>query len=575
MKKKVLKKTLAIAVSLVITLSLAACGGQSNATEGIETSQENGEAKTTETKSSNEVPTITLYPADANLQSGLVGGFKSDLFAENGFALDVWAYSDEKTNAILASGDLPDVMYVTKDNLEILIEAGMILNLDDHLEKMPHINNSDVMQTAMNYAREYESAGTGELYGIPTGVGEKTLYNGITKNMMVINWDYYKGIGMPEFKDQWELIDVMKQMAEAYPSGEDGVQNYGTYLNSGSDTDYWANITLYLKWFGYEPTNLEYLLETDMINAQYHSILEDSSKYKEGLKWYNTVYREGLMDPDSINTDRQTQKAKVDNKHAMVPSGTIQGYNGYQPIYMPGQKIYQESWNSIYGTNYLLVVNAASKNIDAALAFIDMLANPDACMVLSGGEEGDLWYVEDGIAYLSQKYIDNYGSGSDMTLKNGEALKLWSTTWVIGDSFPTSYIAPDGTPRSIRIDQWDEIQEKVNNTPQQQEWRKFTGFDYYVDQVMDAGNYYLNSDLDYVSNFVAIPDDMMQLTIDAIKDVVVNASWQMVYAETDSDFDKIWDKMVMDCNELGAQDIIDWRLQDLEQAKNIRDSLSK
>ena len=281
------------------------------------------------------------------------------------------------------------------------------------------------------------------------------------------------------------------------------------------------------------------------------------------------------MDPDSINTDRQTQKAKVDNKHAMVPSGTIQGYNGYQPIYMPGQKIYQESWNSIYGTNYLLVVNAASKNIDAALAFIDMLANPDACMVLSGGEEGDLWYVEDGIAYLSQKYIDNYGSGSDMTLKNGEALKLWSTTWVIGDSFPTSYIAPDGTPRSIRIDQWDEIQEKVNNTPQQQEWRKFTGFDYYVDQVMDAGNYYLNSDLDYVSNFVAIPDDMMQLTIDAIKDVVVNASWQMVYAETDSDFDKIWDKMVMDCNELGAQDIIDWRLQDLEQAKNIRDSLSK
>ena len=73
-----------------------------------------------------------------------------------------------------------------------------------------------------------------------------------------------------------------------------------------------------------------------------------------------------------------------------------------------------------------------------------------------------------------------------------------------------------------------------------------TGYDYYVDQVMDAGNYYLTSDLDYVANFASIPDDMMQLTLDAIKDVVVNASWQMVYAESDEQFDAIWNQMVED-----------------------------
>lgn len=73
----------------------------------------------------------------------------------------------------------------------------------------------------MNYAREYESAGTGMLYGMPTTVGDKVLTTtgGISKNMLVVNWEYYKGIGMPEFKDQWELIDVMKQMLEKVSDG--------------------------------------------------------------------------------------------------------------------------------------------------------------------------------------------------------------------------------------------------------------------------------------------------------------------------------------------------------------------
>lgn len=585
MKKQLLKKTLAIALSLAMAASLAGCGDKNtgettgkSAAEGTTTAQAAG-VSTTEAQpnaGNQEVTTITLYPGDANLQSGLVGGYKGDLFAEHGFALDVWAYSDEKTNAILASGDMPDVMYVTRDNLEVMIEAGMVLNLDDYMDKLPHISGDEQLEVAMNYAREYESAGTGKLYGMPTTVGGKTLSTGVTKNMLVVNWEYYKGIGAPEFKDQWELIDVMKQMMEKYPVGEDGVENWGTYLNAGSDADYWANITQYMKWFGYEPTHLKFLLETDMVNGEYHSILEDNSKYREGLKWYNTVYREGLMDPDSINNDRQTQKAKVDNKHAMVTSGTLQGYSGYQPIYMPGTKIYQESWNSIYGTNTLMVINAKSKNIDAALAFIDMMADPDAYMRVWMGEKGDIWYVEDGIAYLRQDIIDNYGNGEDIVFENGEVLKLWSTPWVISDSsFLTSYKGPDGNNRAVRLDRWFEIEDKVNNTPQQQEWRDMTGFEYYVDQVMDAGNYYLTSDLDYVANFASIPDDMMQLTLDAIKDVVVNASWQMVYAESDEQFDAIWDQMVEDCINLEAQDMIDWRLNDLEQARATRDALSE
>ena len=497
------------------------------------------------------VTTVTLYPSDANLQSGLVGGYKADIFADRGLAVEVWTYSDEKTNAILASGELPDLMYVTRDNLEIMIEAGMVLDLEDYLDQMPHVMEKEELQTAMNFVRKFESDGTGILYAMPTLVGGKPLEYGITKNMTVVNWKYYYGIGCPEIKDQWQLLDVMEEMLKAYPVGEDGIQNQGTYLNAGSDTEYWANITEYLKWFGYEPTELKYLLESDMINAEYKSILNDDSKYKEGLKWYNQAYRRGLLDPDSISTDRQTQKAKVDNGHAMVTSGTTQGYARYKPIYMENQKIYQESWNSIYGGKYLLVVNAKSKNIDAAIQFIDMLADADAYFEVLNGPEGDaVWYLdENGVCQLQQEYLDNYGkTDQKTTLSNGEVLSRWSTPWLIeGNTYYTSYVGPEGENREIGVESWSELLDLVYNTEEWNQWKEFSGYDYYTDQVMDIGNYYLTSDLDYITNFTSIPDDMMKLTIDALRDVVVNASWKMVYAESDEEFESLWSQMVKDC----------------------------
>ena len=113
---------------------------------------------------------------------------------------------------------------------------------------------------------------------------------------------------------------------EAHPTDEDGNPFYGTILNNGSDTNYFACIQQYDRWFGYDEWNLAYMLETNMAEGTVSSILNDGSKYYEGLKWYNEVYRRGLMDPDSINNDRPTQKAKVDAGYAVIPSGNLPGW---------------------------------------------------------------------------------------------------------------------------------------------------------------------------------------------------------------------------------------------------------
>lgn len=47
----------------------------------------------------------------------------------------------------------------------------------------------------------------------------------------------------------------------------------------------------------------------------------------------------------------------------------------------------------------------------------------------------------------------------------------------------------------------------------------------------------------------------------------------MVYAENEATFNAEWDQLMADCEGLDAQSIIDWRLEDIQNAISIRDSL--
>ena len=573
MKKRRIKRFLAISLASAMVLSLAACGNGGDKKEtgkGDETSQEKS------TSGNKDLTSITVYPANATVSSGRLEGYKGDVFAEYGIAPEIWAYSEEKTNAILASGDLPDVMVVPTDKLDTMIEGGQLLKLDDYLEQMPNVTERDSTMTAINYVKKYRSAGTGNVYCLPTGVkGEVTKDADTGRNSIKLNWDVYEEIGAPEMKDIWDVIPVMKQMLEAHPTNEAGEKCYGTFLNSGSDATYWGNMQLFFKWFGYEPTELPYLLESDMVNGKYSSILSKDSLYYQGLKWYNTVYREGLMDPDSINTDRSTQKAKVEQgKLAMVPSGTTPGWSpAYLQYYLPDTKIYAEHWDQPYGDPaFVIGISADCKNVDAALSFLNALANPDVLYQLRCGPEGEAWYMEDGVAHITDEAAEMVATGQTYILKNGEKLLNWGMTFVTGEL--SDYMGPDGQPRTAGFDAWLEVMKIKNDNDTFKNWQKTTGgYENWTALLEDKGAYYLESDLDYISGFASNPDDTMQFTIDSIRDTVVNASWNMVYANSDEQFESIWDEMVKNCEELGAKDVIDWRLSELEKAKVERDSL--
>ena len=580
MKNTTAKRVLASALTGAMALSLAACGGAgtSSAATG-----ETGAAGTAGTASAG-TPTITLYPSDGNLSSGTVTGFKGDYFAERGFALDVWAYSDEKTNAILASGDLPDVMYVPMKDLDTMINAGMLLNLDDYLDQMPSVQAYEPMENALNYVKEFKSAGTGSVYALPLSVGKAATpeYTDATeRNALKLNWAAYEAAGAPEITSMDDVLPVMQEMLTANPTNADGTACYGTILNSGFDTTFWSCMTIWYRAQGYLEKELPYLLESNMVEGTNTSILSKDSMYYKGLQWYNQAYQMGLIDPDSINNDRATQSPKVQSALAMVPTGSLPGWApNYQPYYVPDTKLYFNN-NTPYGSEkYMIAINAKTQNVDACLAFVDMLADADAYLVINQGPEGEFWQSDDqGDAYFTDAALEHLktadvGDFTGFTLASGEKLALWNTPHIVTPGAETSYGDGKGGKRMCRSNTWEESELILTDNDIFHSWQKTTGYQNWPELLADKDAYVTTSALDYISTFESIPDDTMQLTVDAIKDKVVTASWKMVYAADQTEFDAQWDQMIADCEGLGAQSVIDWRLADIENAITVRDSLN-
>ena len=137
----------------------------------------------------------------------------------------------------------------------------------------------------------------------------------------------------------------------------------------------------------------------------------------------------------------------------------------------------------------------------------------------------------------------------------------------------SSYGDGQGEKRCCYTAAWNEINELSTDTDIYRQWQQTVGHESWMEWLESENAFYDVSDIDYISAFTTLPDDMMQLTIDAIRDKVVNASWRMVYANDQATFDAEWDQMIADCEGLDAQSIIDWRLADIENAIKVRDSL--
>ncbi len=555
-----MKKLLSLLLALVMVFSLVACTPADPNPSG------SGSGEGTST----DPVTITLYPLNANLTSGTVGGWLGEYLLSKGIILEIWPYSDEKFTAMVTAGQLPDMLYVSnKVPLDELSESDLLLDLEPYMDKLPHIAGNEAIQSALDYTKEYVSAGVANMIPLLVGGGTKTIDT--ERAAVKLYWTAYEQIGCPEIKTWDDLIDVLKQMKEVYPKSPTGDETYGARLFA-NDASYFYSIYNWYVVNGVDIGELPYFVEVDTVNKSFDYILTDDSQYKAGLAFFNKMYREGLVDPESMNKDRNTQQTAVTAGGSLAGWPGAPGWEqyGYYPVYIEESVSFRNEAGNTLGNGSFISISAQSEHVETCLKLLDMMANPDELLVLREGPKGELWDLdENGKLYITDKGYRYYAHGDTVKIK-GEDFVIYNTPYILNTGAMTSYGVPYAVAGS------DEMLEYNAATDLMESWKKtYPGYSGFRELLTEKEQFINNPFHVNASKFAEAISDEDKLVQKAAKDILVQASWKMIYAETDAEFERLWDDAVAKCEEAGIKEIYEWRVAELKSGVEINEGFFK
>lgn len=267
-----------------------------------------------------ETVKITYFPGNSMAGSGELTGGNGAHFAKHGLVVEIIPYSAEKLQGMLASGDLADVMWLPEQELKIAMEADMLLNLEEYLPTMTALQeNAEWFTPSLNFAREYNSNGTGNVYYLaPVGGPTIAVAADTDRNAIKMNWALYKNSGYPAFSSLEDSIEVFKKMQQDNPTNEAGLPTYAIHMFSDFDTEYFYNMYSIYSILGKDYTYLPYGIEYDASTHSGTSIFAEGSVYYRGLKYFYEMNKAGLVDPDSMSQTRSTAKAKIESGAALA-----------------------------------------------------------------------------------------------------------------------------------------------------------------------------------------------------------------------------------------------------------------
>ncbi len=559
------KRLLAAFLALATVISVAGCGKTDSSSSSSSSVSSSAAASSSQTAEA-APQKVTLYPYNAGLQSGPASGWVDEFFQKNGIILEVIPYSDEKTQAMLASGDLPDVViFNSETNAKAALEAGMLLSLEDHLDKLPSIAKDELFSPALKYSREYYSNDTKNLYLVPWGVGGNT--NAVSPDSeryaIKFKYDVYEQIGAPKFEKLEEVIPILKKMKEVYPKNAEGTTTWGMNLFSDFDTNFFYNMISVFSVLGYSTDYLKYGIEYSAVANEGYSIFRDDSVYKRGAKFIYEMNKAGLLDPDSLTQVRTTANKKMDTAAVVAGWAAAPAWEskGYYPVSF-GEFQPCLTYSNPFG-KIGVAVSAKAENVDASLKLVDMLADPEALISLYNGPQGDRWDIADNKLVFTDKFKQyRANGGGTYTLNNGEEFALYNfVTYIRGTG---NLIEKYNEPFPMTL--WKQYLEEQYSSDTAKAWSARYGYKYLKEQLQAEDR--LKGVMDPSFPAFLTPDsDDLKLSLAALKDVIVPGTWELVYAKDEAEFEKIWGTMKGKCENLGIQSVVDNKLNDISKAK--------
>lgn len=579
------KKLLALICATAMTAGmLAGCGSspaagsdsgdsasaQGSASTEASAGQEEGNAEGDSsnqggTASDKEAMTLEVFDVAANyqgVQSGWFGKVVKDRFNIELNILAPQVAGDALYQTRSQTGNLGDILILEPAQFQDCVKVGMVKDIGGEIWNSENLSGYRTQIESLNNGLE---GNNGEIYGIPcemlntspTDLTAETIYSS-----PLLRWDLYKEMGMPDIEDLDGLLDTLEQMQKAHPTNEAGDPAYALSLwpdwDGGDNMLGIANVVQITTWYG-EKIKESLILQPD---NTFIPLTDKSGAYYKMLKFLNDAYLRGLVDPDSFDQTWSDAQAKISNGQVYLmwynwscgfwnSQARLEDGTAFRFVPVKDQTYYADA-DSYYGTGRVWAVGSQvdDAKYERIMEFLDWYASPEGLMFQHDGIE-DFTYVKQDDGTLKRindtALMDNlpvpeeWGGGGYNDGNN--QLNQW-----IGAASNMNPLT--GEPYNGTM--WKSYKE-ATMTEMKEEWTERFGAE---------------NDVEYMKNnkvLLASPNVSVALPantpdIDTTRNLcnteVCDASWRMIKAKDDAEFDQMWDEMTKTLDGLGFQELM-------------------
>lgn len=535
----------------------------------------------------NEVIKLNVYSQLANFSGKQIGWSADILKKKFNVELNIIPEGDGVFETRMTSGNLGDIVVWGADNdkYPLAVKNNLLFGWEDDNvldEYGPYIkkNMPDALKKNKELTKTITNGASDKLYGFGANVAlnskdhESFFYTWDTR------WDLYKKLGYPKIKNLQDYHKMLKNMQKLCPSDDSGNKVYAVSLWPDWDDA----MVMYVKamataYYGYDELALGLY---DPTNGKYHDALEENGPYLEMLKWFNDLYQDGLIDPDSMTQTYDEMIAKVQNGGTLFSifnySGSL-GYNTKEHT-SAGKLMYcmkpEDASPIVYGMNTqggdrVWSIGAKTEYPEKCMEIINYLATPEGRMTMEYGPKGYTWdYDDQKHAYLTDVGMKcqedkntTMGGGYKGSYHDGE-LQINNVTWSLDASNPDS----DG--ETYNKESWA----SYNATPSsdiEKDWRDKTGCTT-INEYMEKGKYTVAPGTSFSKE---TQDTTLKTTWNQVTTEIKNSSWKAIYAKSDKKFDSVVASMKKSAKKYGYDKCVEWSRNQASRRKALEDAITR
>lgn len=507
---------------------------------------------------------IDIYDAAANYNGTQSGWFAKVVKDRFNIELNIIApqvVGNEVFATRAQEGNLGDIVVVDRKDMADLVASGLVRDIGD---KLPDCENIMAFKDQIDAYNIGLTGEEGVYYGIPSEMMDTsptTLTDDVIYSSPMMRWDLYTEVGRPKLENLDDLLDCLAAIHEIHPTNDDGDPAYPFTLWAdwdGNDNMIGiANVVQLTTWYG-EKLKQSAILKPD---NTFTTVYDRDAAYYKITKFLNKAYQMGLVDPDSGVQPWDDVASKLSSGRAdlMWYSWQVGFWNSVERlnagtgfIFIPvGDMLYYADADRYYGSDRMFGVGSQveGEKYDRIMEFLDWYASPEGATFQHDGIEGLNYTVgEDGkfVPYKDNALMDNlpvpeeYGGGGYSDGNN--AINQWIVSSncmnpVTGERYAQKF--------------WQSYKD-MTMTEMKKEWQETFDAEDSVDYMIKNNQLLASPSVDFAA--AQDDNDIAALRVD-INNKLCEYTWNLIFCETDDEFEAMWDEMTEQLDGFGYQDL--------------------